>query len=84
MAESFGVVFLTPSKVFTANMYNVLAGVRAVVSHGWEICSDVKPESKLEQTLYAIDELTGLVASASLVRPSKSVLDIKAKSVKKK
>lgn len=58
--------------------------VRAVVSHGWEICSDVKPETKLEKTLYAVDELTGLVASAALVRPSKSVLDIKAKSVKKK
>jgi len=58
--------------------------IRAVVSHGWEICTDVKPETKLEQTLYAIDELTGLVASSVLVRPSKSVLDIKAKSVKKK
>jgi len=46
--------------------------------------SDVKPETLLEKTLYAIDELTGLVASAALVRPSKSVLDIKAKSVKKK
>jgi len=58
--------------------------VRAVVSHGWSICSDVKPESTLEKTLFAIDELTGLIASAALVRPSKSVLDIKAKSVKKK
>ncbi|WP_022666483.1 HDIG domain-containing metalloprotein [Desulfospira joergensenii] len=58
--------------------------IRAVVSHGWEICSDVKPESLLEKTLYAIDELTGLVASSALMRPSKSILDIKAKSVKKK
>ncbi len=58
--------------------------IRAVVSHGWGLCSDVKPETNLEKTLYAIDELTGLVASAALVRPSKSVLDIKAKSVKKK
>lgn len=58
--------------------------IRAVVSHGWGICTDVKPETRLEKTLYAIDELTGLVASAALVRPSKSVLDIKAKSVKKK
>jgi len=58
--------------------------IRAVVSHGWGICSDVKPETLLEKTLYAIDELTGLVASTALVRPSKSVLDIKAKSVKKK
>ncbi len=58
--------------------------IRAVASHGWGICSDVKPESLMEKTLYAVDELTGLVASAALVRPSKSVLDIKAKSVKKK
>ncbi|HCY86686.1 MAG TPA: hydrolase [Desulfobacteraceae bacterium] len=60
------------------------AYIRAVVSHGWGICSDVKPESLMEKTLYAVDELTGLVASAALVRPSKSILDIKAKSVKKK
>lgn len=58
--------------------------VRAVISHGYGICTDVKPESNLEKTLYAIDELTGLVASAELVRPSKSILDIKVKSVKKK
>jgi len=58
--------------------------VRAVVSHGWGICSDVEPESPLEKVLYAVDELTGLVAAAALVRPSKSVLDLKAKSVKKK
>src|SRR3989339_176630 len=58
--------------------------IRAVISHGWGICTDVKPESNLEKTLYAIDELTGLVASAALVRPSKSILDITAKSVKGK
>ncbi|MCK5541416.1 MAG: HDIG domain-containing protein [Desulfobacterales bacterium] len=58
--------------------------IRAVMSHGWELCTDVKPETKLEKTLYAVDELTGLVASTALVRPSKSVLDMKAKSVKKK
>jgi predicted hydrolase (HD superfamily) len=58
--------------------------VRAVISHGWGICSDVKPESNLEKTLYAIDELTGLVATTALVRPSKSVLDVEVKSVKKK
>jgi putative nucleotidyltransferase with HDIG domain len=58
--------------------------VRAVISHGFGICSDTRPETLLEKTLYAVDELTGLVAAAALVRPSKSVLDIKAKSVKKK
>ena len=58
--------------------------VRAVVSHGWGICSDVKPESEMEKVLYAIDELTGLVVTSALVRPSKSVMDMNAKSVKKK
>jgi len=58
--------------------------IRAVVSHGWGICSDVEPRSELEKVLYAIDELTGLVTTSALVRPTKSVMDMKAKSVKKK
>ena len=58
--------------------------VRAVVSHGWGLCSDVKPESEMEMVLFAIDELTGLVATTALVRPSKNVMDVKPKSVKKK
>lgn len=58
--------------------------IRAVVSHGWGICSDVKPESELEKILFTIDELTGLVVTTALVRPSKSVMDVKTKSVKKK
>ncbi len=58
--------------------------IRAAVSHGWGICSDVEPQTELEKVLYAIDELTGLVVTTALVRPSKSVLELKAKSVKKK
>ncbi len=58
--------------------------IRAVMSHGYGIVTDVKPESLLEKVLYTIDELTGLVTTSALVRPSKSVLDIKVKSVKKK
>lgn len=58
--------------------------VRAVVSHGWGICSDVEPQTILEKTLYAIDELTGLVSANALIRPSKSVMDMTVKSVKKK
>lgn len=60
------------------------AYIRAVVSHGWGICSDEKPETRLEKTLYAIDELTGLVTASALVRPSRSVRDLEAKSVLKK
>jgi predicted hydrolase (HD superfamily) len=58
--------------------------IHAVVSHGWGICSDVEPQTEMEKVLYAIDELTGLVVTTALVRPSKSVMDLKAKSVKKK
>ena len=58
--------------------------IRAVVSHGWGICSDVEPKNTLEKTLYAIDELTGLIAANAMVRPSKSVMDMTVKSVKKK
>ena len=58
--------------------------IRAVVSHGWGICSDVAPESLMEKVLFTIDELTGLVTACALVRPSKSVMDLTAKSVKKK
>ena len=58
--------------------------IRAVISHGWGLCSDVEPKTTLEKTLYAIDELTGLVAASALVRPSKSVMDLTVKSVKKK
>ena len=58
--------------------------IRAVVSHGWGLCSEVEPESEMEKTLYAIDELTGLVYATALMRPSKSVQDLEVKSVKKK
>lgn len=58
--------------------------IRAVVSHGWGICSGVEPITRLEKTLYTIDELTGLVAASALVRPSKSILDLPVKSVTKK
>ena len=58
--------------------------IKAVLSHGWGICSEVKPETRLEKTLFTIDELTGLITASALVRPSKSILDIKVKSVKKK
>ncbi|MGD9971622.1 MAG: HDIG domain-containing metalloprotein [Desulfatirhabdiaceae bacterium] len=58
--------------------------IRAVVSHGWGICSEEEPVLEMEKVLYAIDELTGLVTTSALVRPSRSVMDMDAKSVKKK
>ncbi len=58
--------------------------IHAVVSHEWNICSDVKPVHIMERVLYCIDELTGLVLATALVRPSKSLEDMKPKSVIKK
>lgn len=58
--------------------------IYSVISHGHEICVEAEPKKYMEKVLYAIDELTGLIAAAALMRPSKSVTDMKVKSVKKK
>lgn len=58
--------------------------IHAVVSHGYGITVDVKPEHEMEKVLYATDELTGLIGAVALMRPSKSVQDLELKSVKKK
>jgi putative nucleotidyltransferase with HDIG domain len=58
--------------------------IRAVMSHGWGLVTDVQPLTLMEKTIFAVDELTGLVAASALVRPSKSVSDMEARSVKKK
>lgn len=58
--------------------------VRAIVSHGYGICVDVKPEHTMEKILFAADELTGLIGAAAKMRPSKSVLDMETSSLKKK
>ncbi|MCG8579469.1 MAG: HDIG domain-containing protein [Bacteroidales bacterium] len=58
--------------------------IRAVLSHGWEICTDVEPLETMEKVLYACDELTGLVTTAVLVRPDKSIHSLTVKSVKKR
>lgn len=60
------------------------ATIHAVCSHGWGLCSDVEPTHEMEKLLFAADELTGLVWSAALMRPSKSVRDMELKSLKKK
>ncbi|MEG0985751.1 MAG: hydrolase [Clostridia bacterium] len=58
--------------------------IHAVVSHGYGLCADVAPEHPMEKVLFAADELSGLIGAAALMRPSKSVLDMDVKSVKKK
>ena len=58
--------------------------IHAVCSHGYELTVDIKPEHEMEKVLYAVDELTGLIWAAALIRPSKSVQDMELKSLKKK
>lgn len=58
--------------------------IRAIISHGWKICTDVEPVEKMEKVLYTTDELTGLIVATILMRPSKSIVDLEVSSVKKK
>lgn len=58
--------------------------IRAVMSHGYGLVTDVEPQQEMEKVLYTIDELTGLITATALMRPSRSILDMKTKSVKKK
>lgn len=58
--------------------------IRAICSHGYGICCDIRPEHPMEKVLFAADELTGLIGAAALMCPSKSVMDMEVSSVKKK
>lgn len=58
--------------------------VHAVCSHGYGICSDMKPEHEMEKVLFAADELTGLIGAAARMRPSRSCTDMELSSLKKK
>ncbi len=58
--------------------------VHAVLAHGYPSRSHVEPSTLLDRTLRACDEITGLITAAALVRPSRSVMDLEAKSVIKK
>lgn len=58
--------------------------IHATASHGYGITVDIRPEHEMEKVLYATDELTGLTQAAALMRPSRSVMDMELKSLKKK
>ncbi len=58
--------------------------IRAVVSHGYQLHNDVKPEHEMEKVLYATDELTGLIGAVALIHPNKRVSEVSLKSLKKK
>ena len=57
--------------------------IRAILSHGYGICSDVEPLTNMEKSLFTVDELTGIVQAASLMRPT-GISDLEVKSLKKK
>ncbi len=58
--------------------------IHSICSHGYGLCTDVKPEHIMEKVLFATDELTGLIWAAAKMRPSKSVMDMELSSLKKK
>ena len=58
--------------------------VHAVCSHGYGLVCDVEPVCEMENILFAVDELTGLIGAAAKMRPSKSVMDMEVSSLKKK
>lgn len=59
--------------------------IRATASHGYGLAqNDIEPQHQMEKVLFAIDELSGLIGAAAIMRPSKSVMDLELKSVKKK
>ena len=58
--------------------------IHAICSHGYGICSDIKPEHEMEKILFAVDELTGLIWAAAKMRPSQSTKDMEVSSLKKK
>lgn len=58
--------------------------IHAAISHGWNICIDAEPTRLMEKVLYTIDELTGLITAAVLMRPDKSIMELEVKSVMKK
>lgn len=57
--------------------------IRSVCSHAYGICSDVEPQLYMEKVLFAVDELTGLIGAAALMRPT-GISDMEVSSVKKK
>ena len=58
--------------------------IHAICSHGYGICCDIAPELEMEKVLFAVDELTGLIWSYALMRPSRNCQGMEVKSLKKK
>ena len=59
------------------------ADVRAILSHGYGICTDVEPQTNMEKSLFTVDELTGIIQACARMRP-KGITDLEIKSFMKK
>ena len=59
------------------------ADIRAILSHGWGICTDVEPRTEMEKSLYTVDELTGIIQACARMRPN-GITDLEVKSFMKK
>ena len=59
------------------------ADIRAILSHGYGICTDVRPETNLEKSLFTVDELTGIIQACARMRPH-GITDLEVKSFMKK
>jgi predicted hydrolase (HD superfamily) len=81
--EKFPEEHLQHTQELLAGQYIDEADTRAILSHGYGLCSDVEPVSNLEKSLFAVDELTGIVQAASLMRPT-GISDLEVSSLKKK
>ena len=57
--------------------------IRAILAHGWGICTDVEPLTNMEKSLYAVDELTGIIQACARMRPN-GIMDLEVKSFMKK
>ena len=57
--------------------------IRAILAHGWGICTDVEPLSNMEKSLYTVDELTGIIQACARMRPN-GITDLEVRSFMKK
>ena len=59
------------------------ADIRAIMSHGWSICTDVEPLTNMEKSLFTVDELTGIIQACARMRPN-GIQDLEVSSFMKK
>ena len=58
--------------------------IKSIQSHGYELCTDIKPEHNMEKVLITIDQITGFIIACALMKPNKTLAEVTLKSMKKK